>query len=66
MNTESDSIIGKLQYSDLIHPASIGGVSIPNALNDFEWIRNSSSQVDGAWELKHGINNVIQDDGFGD
>ena len=64
VNTESDSIIGKLQYSDSIHPASIGRVSIPGAVNDFKWIRNSGSQVDQSWQLGHGINHVIQDDGF--
>ena len=65
--TYADSIIGKLQYGDSIHPASIDGTNpLPGAVNDFEWIRNSGSLIDSAWQLQHGINYISQDDNYGD
>jgi hypothetical protein len=66
VNTESDSIIGKLQYSDAQHPLVINGVTVPGSVNDFQWIRNSASQYDGDWDMTRAINAIIQDDGFGD
>jgi len=43
-NTESDSIIGKLEYQDSTSGFTIGGTTIHGAVNDFKWIRNSGSQ----------------------
>jgi hypothetical protein len=78
LRTESDSIIGKLEYQDNAQGLSIGNSgTISGAVNDFKWIRNSGSQlcdcnfVDGQciagpgscdWDLLRGINKVVQDD----
>ncbi len=56
--TESDSLIGKLAYQDSLTGFTINSTTIHGAVNDFQWIRNSASQDDGAWDLTHGINVV--------
>lgn len=72
--TESDMIVGKLDYTESAfqinnHDGS-GHTSIGGEVNDFKWIRNSGSQdCDSGtcnWDLSRGINQVIQDDAFGD
>jgi len=60
--TESDMIIGKLDYTE--GPFAISGQSVNGEINDFKWIRNSGSRVD--WDFARGINQIVQDDGYGD
>jgi hypothetical protein len=60
--TLSDSIVGKLEYSDSPSGFVVGGTTVHGAVNDFKWIRNSGSQDDTTWDLMHGINNVEQED----
>jgi len=45
VRTQSDSIIGKLEYQDSTAGLTISGTTIGGAINDFKWIRNSGSQV---------------------
>lgn len=56
VNTESDSIIGKLEYTEA--STTVGNVTANGAVNNFNWIRNSASLVDGDWDLDHGINDT--------
>lgn len=58
VNTVADSIVGKLEYSDAPAGLVIDGTVVGGALNDFKWLRNSGSQLDGAFELDHGINAI--------
>lgn len=54
-NISSDSIVGKLDYTEA--PITIGSSSsIPGAINNFTWIRNSKSLE--SFSLDHGINEI--------
>ena len=56
ISTMSDSIIGKLEYTS--GSFQFGNVTIPGAVNDMKWIRNSASQYDVNWDMFRGINAI--------
>jgi hypothetical protein len=56
VRTESDSIIGKLEYTDDPAGFTVGSTHIGGAVNDFKWLRNSMSL--GSFDYEHGINEV--------
>lgn len=56
--TMSDSIIGKLDYTESNAGFQIGNVTVNGTVNDMKWIRNSASQYDGDWDMWRGINAV--------
>lgn len=59
--TLSDSIVGKLDYTESNAGFQIGNVLVNGTVNDMKWIRNSASQFDGDWDLDRGINFIGED-----
>ncbi len=54
-SVKSDAIVGKLDYTE--GAITLAGKAIPNAVNNFTWIRNGAS-TDGFGILQHGINDL--------
>jgi hypothetical protein len=58
VRTMSDSIVGKLDYTEAPAGFVVGDRTIGGTVNDFKWIRNSASQNMGDWDLDRAINTV--------
>ena len=54
--TLSDSIVGKLDYTENVAGFQFGDVVVNGTVNDMKWIRNSASQYDGDWDMDRAIN----------
>jgi hypothetical protein len=56
VRTMSDSLIGKLEYTEVTDGFTLEDVQVNGTVNDMKWIRNSATQEDNDWDLDRGIN----------